>query len=285
MYAAAAPVLAPAKDLRSAMKSEIDATNRNNGYIRARSKAETSKKLKLTTSYEKSDGTKLEYRYDLKSAGTWETYSLQSGNGKYTINVLENVTGARYTVVHNVKLDVVYSRENAPFLVSAQNVNYSADSNAVKKAEELCKTAGTDLKKVENVYKYIVETIKYDTNKADKIASGEISAYLPKIDDTLKTSRGICLDYSALLAAMLRSQGVPAKLVTGYVASSSSRALYHAWNEVYIKNVGWIKIRSNVYFDGKKWGRMDSTFASGNTDGKRTQFIANDKNYAKDKEY
>jgi len=95
---------------------------------------------------------------------------------------------------------------------------------------------------------------------------------------------GICFDFSSLLAAMLRSQDIPAKLAMGFVATSP-KPTYHAWNEVYINDVGWIRIRSQIYFSGKDWERMDATFASSNTTGRRTQFMREDNNYVKDKEY
>ena len=280
---APAPVMAAENDLQSGAKSEIDIANMNDGYIRVRSKIKTTKKLKLRTSYSPPGGTKIEYNYDLNGNGVWETYSLQSGNGKYAIIVFESV-GTRYSPVQTVNIDVKYSRENAPFLVPAQNVNYTEGSMAVKMAEELCKSAVTDMEKVESIYKFIVETITYDKVKAGKIASGEMTGYLPKINDTLETSKGICFDYSSLFAAMLRSQDIPAKLIMGYVAALPKPS-YHAWNEIYIKNVGWIRIRSQVYFSGKDWARMDSTFASGNINGARTKFISKDENYTKDKEY
>ena len=279
-----APIPAFAADVRSGTKSEIDVANRNDGYIRARSKLETSRKLKIQTSHMKSDGTKVDYNYDLTGTGDWETFSLQSGNGKYMIGIFESVTGGKYAQIQSINIDVEYSRKNAPFLVSVQNINYNAGSNAVKKAEELIKGASTDLEKVGNIYKYIVETIKYDTDKANKIISGVITDYVPRIDDTLATSKGICYDYSSLLAAMLRSQDIPAKLVKGFVAIDPKPS-YHAWNEVYIENVGWIRIRSEVYFDGKDWERVDTTFASGNANGKRTKFLRENKNYAKDQEF
>ena len=283
------PVLAPAafsaaEDVRSGAKSEINVASGNDGYIRARSKSKTSRKLKLRTSYVKSAGKKIEYTYDLNGAGAWETYSLQSGNGKYTISIFENVGGTRYSIIQTINVDVRYNRKHAPFLVPAQNVNYTAGSNVVKKAEELCKGVATDLEKVEGIYKFIVETIAYDKVKANKVAGGGLAGYLPKIDETLETSKGICFDYSSMFAAMLRSQNIPAKLIMGYVAVSP-KPVYHAWNDVYIEEVGWIKIRSQVYFDGKDWKRMDSTFASGNTNGAKTKFMSEDKNYTKEKEY
>jgi len=273
-----------AEDIRSSVKSEIDVTHRNDGYIRARSSSKTSKKLKLITLYVKSNGTKVEYRYDLNGDGDWETLSRQSGDGEYTICIVENDGGTRYLEIQNINVDVKYNRENTPFLISTQYVNYTAYSNAVKKAEELSKNAVTDLQKVERIYEFIVETIKYDTEKASKITTGELTGYLPKVDDTLETSKGICFDYSSMFAAMLRSQGIPAKLIMGYVAVSP-RPAYHAWNEIYLKEIGWIEIRSLVHFNGKDWERMDATFASSNTTNAKTRFMSEDKNYTKEKEY
>ena len=284
MFVSAPREAAAAEDLRSEAKSEIDVANINDGYITARSKSKTAKKLKLRTSYVKPSGTQVEYNYDLNGESVWEIYSLQHGNGEYTIRIFENVDGTRYSNIQTVKVEVKYNRENAPFLVPSQNVNYNADSNVVKKAEELCGNVSTDLKKVESIYKYIVETVKYDTEKAKKVALGQLTGYLPNVDDTLETSKGICFDYSSMFAAMLRSQNVPAKLIMGYVGGSS-KPTYHAWNEVYTEETGWIKIRSEVQFKGKNWERMDSTFAAGNANGAKTAFIGDGNNYTKDKEY
>ena len=57
------------------------------------------------------------------------------------------------------------------------------------------------------------------------------------------------------MAAMLRSQGVPVKLVVGYTGS-----LYHAWLNVWSEESGWVD--AVIYFDGSDWKLMDPTFAS-----------------------
>jgi transglutaminase-like putative cysteine protease len=54
---------------------------------------------------------------------------------------------------------------------------------------------------------------------------------------------------------MLRSQGVPCKLVIGYAGSA-----YHAWISVWSEDTGWVN--AAIYFDGSSWQRMDPTFAS-----------------------
>ena len=43
------------------------------------------------------------------------------------------------------------------------------------------------------VYNYVVKNVKYDDEKAQNVQSG----YLPSVDETLKTKKGICFDYAA----------------------------------------------------------------------------------------
>ena len=68
----------------------------------------------------------------------------------------------------------------------------------------------------------------------------------------MKTGKGICFDYASLMAALLRSQGIPTKLVVGYSGDA-----YHAWISVYLDEIGWVdKI---IEFDGKSWSLIDPT--------------------------
>ena len=89
----------------------------------------------------------------------------------------------------------------------------------------------------------------------------------------MASGKGICFDYAALMAAMLRSQNVPVKLVVGYTGGA-----YHAWINVYSEKDGWIE--GKVYFDGKEWKLMDPTFASsGKSSDNIMAYIGNGSNY------
>ena len=57
-------------------------------------------------------------------------------------------------------------------------------------------------------------------------------------------------------AAMLRSMGIPAKVVTGYVGEEN---LYHAWIMVYIDGTWETAVFSVT---PNTWSRCDVTFAS-----------------------
>ena len=68
------------------------------------------------------------------------------------------------------------------------------------------------------IYEYVTANLTYDNEKAATVSGN----YLPDIDETLSTKKGICFDYASLTAAMLRSIGIPAKLAIGYSATFTS---------------------------------------------------------------
>ena len=238
-----------ADNIYKGTKSEIDASKTEDGYIKIKYLKETTKKLKVII--EKDSG---KYTYDLNNKGEYDIYPLQMGDGKYKIRVFENLSGKKYATKQTVTVNVKLKGENAPFLAPNQLVNFEAASEAIKKASELTEGKTEDFEKIDAIYDYIISNIKYDTEKAGTVKSG----YLPSVDDILKTNKGICFDYASLMAAMLRSQDIPAKLVTGY---STNLDVFHAWNEVYTEETGWIKL-NEMYFDGFQWKLMDSTIAS-----------------------
>ena len=149
-------------------------------------------------------------------------------------------------------------------------MDYAPAVNTVAKAEELTRDITEPLKKVEAVYNFVVNSLTYDKQLAATVQSG----YLPVLDTVLDKKSGICFDYAALMTGMLRSQGVPCKLVVGYADST-----YHAWISVWSQETGWVD--DVIYFDGASWKRMDPTFASS---GKQSQsimaYIGDGSNYA-----
>ena len=93
------------------------------------------------------------------------------------------------------------------------------------------------------------------------------SDYLPDVDETLRSEKGICFDYAALMAAMLRSQKIPTRLEIGYAGTT-----YHAWISTYITDVGWVN--GIIRFDGTDWSLMDPTLASSESSKKLRKFIS-----------
>ena len=252
--------------VRETKKAGVDYSNTADGYVMARYTEASDKKIKLQVK-----GPTPTYIYDLKPGDTaWSTFPLSDGDGQYAVSIYQNITGNRYSSVMTVNFTVTLKNEFAPFLRPNQYVNYAVSAeNTVAKAAALCAGLTDPLDKVKAVYEYVVTNFTYDYELANTVQSG----YLPVLDTVLARQKGICFDYAAVMTAMLRSQGVPCKLVVGYAGT-----IYHAWINVWTEESGWVN--AAIYFDGVKWQRMDPTFAStGRQSREIMQYIGDGKNY------
>lgn len=223
----------------------IDYSHTADGYVMVQYTDQTDRRLKVLVK-----GPTTTYSYNL-TPGQWTVFPLSDGSGDYQIGVYKNSYDSKYATVLSVSCSVELQDEFAPFLRPNQYVNFDASSQTVAKGAEL--TAGVEdpLEKVAVVYDYVVQTLSYDYEKAETVKSG----YLPVLDEILESQKGICFDYAAVMAAMLRSQQIPCKLVVGYADS-----IYHAWISVWTEENGWVD--GVIFFDGHVWKRMDPTFAS-----------------------
>ncbi len=256
--------VASGKLTKSCSKAKIDYSNTVDGYVMVQYTDNTSKKLKAQVK-----GPTTTYTYNL-DAGEWEVFPLSDGNGSYTVAVYENVSGTSYATVLSTSFSVSMADEFAPFLRPNQYVDYGPAENTVAKAAELTQGMTDPLEKVKAVYEYVVKNFTYDKKLAASVKSG----YLPVLDTVLDKKTGICFDYAAVMTGMLRSQGVPCKLVVGYAGKA-----YHAWISVWSEADGWID--AAVYFDGTSWQRMDPTFASsGKQSASIMKYIGDGKNYS-----
>lgn len=244
--------------------AHVDASNISEGYVVVRYTGQSSKvKLQITGPDQTT------YTYNLSTAEQKdEVFSLQSGNGDYMINVYENIEGTQYSEAFSQLLTVNIDNEFSPFLYPNQNCSFASSNEAVKKSEDLAYVCNNDLEVVSEVYNYVISNIVYDHEEAETVASG----YIPDIDEVLSTKKGICLDYSALMTAMLRSQRIPTRMEIGYAGTA-----YHAWLSTYIEDVGWVN--GMIEFDGTDWSLMDPTFASNNSDETLKTFIGDGSNY------
>lgn len=263
---AAAPMLLPVAAgtaVETGGGAEIDYSNVSDGYVMARFAEANSKRLRVQVT-----GPAKTYTYDLPTGG-WVTFPLSEGNGTYKATVLQNTTGKKYAILTSVSFSVTLTDEFAPFLRPNQYVDYSNAPNTVQKAVELTAGVSDPLQKVSKIYDFVIANLTYDKEKAATVKSG----YLPALDAVLSAKKGICFDYASLMAGMLRSQGVPCKLVVGYAGTA-----YHAWINVWTQETGWVD--GVIFFNGTSWQRMDPTFASsGKSSDSIMKYIGDGNNY------
>jgi transglutaminase-like putative cysteine protease len=61
-------------------------------------------------------------------------------------------------------------------------------------------------------------------------------------DQALSLGRGVCQDFSHIMLAACRTQGLPARYVSGYLHNNGHTAASHAWVDVLIPGRGWISL-------------------------------------------
>lgn len=259
-------VLTPSADGVTVYQNDfasIDASNTSQGYVMVKYNG-TNEKVKLQITCPDQSC----YTYLISDRGAYDTFPLTAGNGSYALQVLENVAGDTYTVSLAQSINVSIEDEFLPFLYPNQYVNFHTDSKAVSKGSDLAKDTYSDLDVVQNIYNYVIKNISYDTEKAQNVSYG----YVPDVDDTLSSKKGICFDYAALMTSMLRSQNIPTKLEVGYSGDA-----YHAWISTYIDDKGWVD--DIIQFNGDTWQIMDPTLAATNDSAAVKKYIGDGSHY------
>ena len=259
----------PGTEVYSSNGAIIDVSNKSKGYFTAKYTGTESSPCVYVC---KDSAT---FFYNLNSQGKAEVFPLQAGNGTYTIIVGNLLSGSQLATTLEKNVNVSISNSLSPFLYPNQVVNFSQSSACVYKSAEVCAGKNTDIEKIGAIFKYVTSNIAYDTAEANAVIAGTIKNYIPDPDEVLRTKKGICYDYASLFAAMTRAQGIPTKLVKGYLGPDG---LYHAWNEVYTNSTGWITVEIKAT---PGYNTLDPTFYAGVSNKQSVVQYFNDANYYK----
>jgi transglutaminase-like putative cysteine protease len=71
--------------------------------------------------------------------------------------------------------------------------------------------------------------LKYESN------STHVHTHMSEL---LRDRRGVCQDFAHLLIGLCRARKIPARYVSGYLATEAASAT-HAWVEVFLPGYGW----------------------------------------------
>ena len=230
LFTFALVVAASSVALYASASADFNRENLNRGIISIKyTSPNTTKKAKVQIVFGEH-----KYQYNIKNSTTFVNFPLQLGNGTYQIGVYEQIEGTKYAQVAMTSVNLLMDDNSKVFLTSIQLIDWGEKMNTVTLAKELTKNKKTDSEKIEVCYQYMVQQFQYDFVKMKSLEYD----YIPVIDEILKKKLGICYDYSAVFASMLRSQGIKCKLVMGYTTNVKE---YHAWNEVYTGG-SWIVV-------------------------------------------
>jgi len=196
------------------------------------------KDTEIHVSLELSGGTRITPRMYVSPS----VLPLNTGTGEYQFKILEKLPNGKAkpiaeasAVLEKIPDDMVI------YIASNMNVDFAASKVCIPEYKKL--TDG--LEKADGIaalYEEVVNNYTYDHDKAKAVVDKTITYYLPDIDAIYEAKKGICFDYSAVLAGALRSQGVPVKLCKGYAEGLGE---YHAWNEIYVGGK-WVVVDTTV---------------------------------------
>ncbi len=209
----------------SDVKINIDTANASDGYITV-IRPDTEKELSVEVSC---NGRSAIYPLDRDSV----VLPLQFGDGEYTVTL--------YEIKQHMKEDWDSSPENEYLqidctVITAETtdvwsycrhpnryVDYNAESPWVQMAERLVGSDMSQLDRFNAITEYIVQNFSFDFIKTVSISDYETR--IPDPEFCWETKYGIAQDLSSVACAMLRSQGIPAMLVYGYIGENTP----HAW--------------------------------------------------------
>lgn len=178
------------------------------------------------------------------------------GSGTYSVSVLQHKEGNRFSMAYSRSFEVDAGDGTGPFEGSTAMVRYADGSDLAGKAAELCAGCGTDSERITAIYEYVGSYMKYDYEKAEAVSSGAwTGGCVPDPVDAFASGKGVCYDIAGLMAAMLRSQGVPCQLVYGYVDG-----IYHAWCAAMPDETG---TAGRMPLTAGEWSLLDPTLRRG----------------------
>lgn len=207
------------------------------------------------------------------------SYTFKDVKPKEQVSLKKEYTIKLIPVDYGINIDNVKTGEyqgNIMYLNPEQFI-VSNDELIKQKAKEIVGNETNPYKKAQLIFKYVVKNMKYNNDSpisntgsysairdilrgTESTITEEIKKGLVYNKETGKYDKkefnkqegGSCFEYATLFAAMLRSQGIPARVPVGFVVSSEEVSKLkekgsidisknaHAWVEMYIAPYGWV---------------------------------------------
>ena len=208
--------------------ADIDVSTAPDGFFSVFYPGDASLKMKVGVTVA---GQTTYYDY---TPGARASYAIHKGDGSYTVALYRNLSGSRYQKVATKTVSVRLTDPLAPYLASTTEISFEADGAVSQTAAALCRNLTDPRSKVVAIHNFIARNFSYDNSFAAAVRNGTVRQYTTNTEQALRSRQGVCYDFSALFAAMCRSQGIPCALMKGYTASG-----YHAWNRVWVDGT-WV---------------------------------------------
>jgi transglutaminase-like putative cysteine protease len=172
--------------------------------------------------------------------------SRQAAGTTQTVRIDYRVT------VNELTYDISVCQGNLPDEFNRPELHIeSANPQIMALAEELSQGQGTVCQKVRAFYEYIGDELTYTFNGENW---GAQAALGPMGAD--------CTEYTDLLVALSRAQGIPARYFEGLLCldkgTDSIAQTEHAWLDVFMPSIGWVALDPTL---GRSLGNRSTYFA------------------------
>lgn len=184
---------------------------------------------------------------------SWKDHTLGKKTFGYQAQV--KTKNARQAVTQKVPFPLTENNGYERYTFPSRKID-SDHPAIVAKARELAEGEDDLFQFAFNVGRWVTENVRYDLNSLTTNVAQKASW-------VLENKQGVCDEMTSLFVAMMRSQGVPARFVSGIsytehpdvVATLGTNWASHGWAEVYFPKVGWVPF--DLTFD--EYGYVDVT--------------------------
>jgi len=142
------------------------------------------------------------------------------------------------------------------------DIYWESDQEEIKtQALKLKSSTGSVVESAFNTYNFVVNTLNYNLNEQNPQRKGAILTLT-------KERNGVCMEFTDLTIALLRSMGIPARELEGYAMDPLGNKLesLHSWLEFYDPILKWVPIDPT-------WGNTSKIDYFNNFDIKRIVFL------------
>jgi transglutaminase-like putative cysteine protease len=137
------------------------------------------------------------------------------------------------TIRNSYTLPIQYPSEYNRYTEPTTTID-SADPAIIQKAEEL--RSGSD-----NLYAFTIQAADWVHTEIAYNLSSMTAEASQKASWVLSNRQGVCDEITSLFIALLRSQDIPTRFVSGLAYSNVVGDWeFHGWAEVYFPDVGWV---------------------------------------------
>lgn len=157
---------------------------------------------------------------------------LRFGEGKYTIWAGND----RSYFDGTIRFEVISQSSSNRYASPSAYVD-SDNADIIKLTNSLVEPEISDMNKLKAINNWVTANISYDYNA---YLNGENK--IVKASETIKTGKGICRDYSFVVAALSRVAGMETRIVYGETVTQDGwDPQPHAWNEVKVDD-RWVVV-------------------------------------------